>query len=168
MILLQETKQTLTFQPMFVDGSPPWYERLFVLYLLVMLIVLLVRGVRLAAGLRKLRKIEKNDPKASALAHDLWNSASFRARSLSKFSLLTFFLSLLIISMEGFDAFHGIRVQMTTVMARRVADFADKLPGFSFGMLVCVILYAFGWFFESRLNHRKAGLEHLRDASPTD
>lgn len=153
---------------MYVDGPSPWYERLFVLYLLVMLFVLLTRRVGLVVSLRRLRRIERNDPSPSASAHVLWGSASLRTRSLSKLSLLTFFLSLLIISMEAFDAFHGIRAQKTTVMAWRVADSSDKLPVFTFGMLVCVILYTVGWFFESRLNRRKASFERLRDTPPTD
>ena len=147
MILLQEVDQTVTFQPMYIDGPSPWYERLFLLYLLVVLFVLLVSGVRLVVGLRRLRRIGNGSLGASTSADDLWNALNSQAQSLSKFSLLTFFLSLL---------------------AWRVADFADKLPVFTFGMLVCVALYIVGRFFESRLNRWTASFERLRDTSSTN
>ena len=71
MILLQEVDQTVTFQPIYIDGPSPWYERLFLLYLLVVLFVLPVSGVRLVVGLRRLRRIGNGSLGASTSADDL-------------------------------------------------------------------------------------------------
>ena len=155
LMLLQE-EQTVTFEPMSICYSrPTWYEKLFVLYLIAILIFLLVRLIRCAICLHRLRKLERSQVSSAELFGTLWQQCWWNARSSTKFSFLTLLLSLITLSMSLTNEFLNLATAKQLTAAPVLSRLADKLTSFSAGLVVCILLYACGFFFESRLNRHK-------------
>ncbi len=168
-VWIQE-EQTVTFQPMFVDGKPYWMEKLFVLYLLFILLLLLNRIVRLLFSLRVLRKLNRSEQADVPVWSEVWTESWLYAHSLTKFGILTFFMSVLTLSMSIVDEFMGLATEKHYVAPFVLERLAYKLTAFNAGMVVSIALYAAGFFFESRLHRRKLAFERVwnKPASPVD
>ena len=161
MILLQE-EQTIQFSPMYVDSSPYWYEELFALYLFLAAIFWVVRAIKLIIALRKLHAIEEAVTAPRNEFHAYWDQSMVRARYLSKLAVLTFFLSVFVASMSLANALLGMVNEKTPIVSFVLIRFGEKLAPFNLGMVVCILLYASGLFFESRLNRRRMRFERSR------
>lgn len=148
--------QTVTFQPMYVDGRQPWFTQLFVLYILVVLVVFLVRFARLAVGLRKLRRVRKESVPA-AIADSLWTNCYAKAHSFKELSTLTFFASLLNFTWYSADVFFSVRAEKTTSLNYVLVRTADGLVALALGLIVCIVLYAAAIFFQAALRRRNPG-----------
>ena len=154
-----QDEQVVTFTPMYVDGSPYWAEKLFALYLLAILVLLLIRAMRCMYLMRKIRLIEKSRSSAFELLGELWQRCWWNAHSLTKFAVLTFFLSFLTLSMSLVDAFMGLATEKQFYAPFLFERLSEKLTTFNAGLVVCILLYATGFCFESRLNRRKMKFE---------
>jgi hypothetical protein len=154
-----QDEQTVTFQPTYVDGSPYWIEKLFALFLLAILVVLLVRAIRCTYFLLKIRSIEKSQTNAFELMREQWQQCWWNAHSLTKFAVLTFFLSFFTLSMSLVDAFMGLATEKQFNSLFVFGRLSEKLTTFNAGLVVCILLYATGFYFESRLNRRKMKFE---------
>lgn len=165
-----QDEQTVTFQPMFVDGKPYWMEKLFVLYLLFILLLLLDRAVRLLFNLRALRKVIGSEQVEVLVWSEVWTKSWQYAHSLTKFAILTFFMSVLTLSMSLGDEFIGLATAKHYFAPFVFERLAYKLTTFNVGLVVCILLYGFGFFFESRLHRRKLAFERVRNkpASPVN
>lgn len=158
LILLQE-EQTVTFSPTFIWIDHSWYEKLFVLGLFALLVFVLFRDVQLALGLRKLRKLARRKPVEISPWREVYDRNELRAQFLSKLSILIFFASLFMLSVAMTEAFSAFNFQKGSELQWLAVYFSEELPEFSFGMLICTLLYAGGFFFESRLNRHKLRLD---------
>jgi hypothetical protein len=112
MILFQED-QTVSFDPMYVDGPVPWYETAYALYIFAIVIVLLVRVVQIVWNLRKLRKLGKVDQVGTNDWRRVWGSTRIQAHALEKLAVLTFFLSCFVLAMEVHSAFQSLATMKT-------------------------------------------------------
>jgi hypothetical protein len=153
MILLQETEQSVPFDPVVVCGPPPWYERLFAFYLIFMVLVLAARGMQLLWNLARLRRLQREaDPKPfSAVVQ----AAHARADSLKRFSVLTLVLTLADFCFATAGMFTRISAQRTSGYAAVSGAAAIQLQITAFGLLLCAALYAAAFFFQARLARRE-------------
>jgi hypothetical protein len=103
----------------------------------------------------QLRRLRKPAPEANGfwLA---WNSCHARMASMKNWSALTFLLSFLVFAWSMTETLYGISVQKVTGTAFLAGTTAEMLMTFCFGMLVCVILYAFAFFCETLLARYKS------------
>lgn len=152
MIVFQENGETVTFSPEDLTRNPPWPEKLLGFYFLAILIVLLVRLVQIIRCLWTLRKLGSaaQDEREKA-----WALGSLRARSLRRLAVLTFFLCGLEISLVLTNDLWVVGTEKVAHSWWLLVNFAQDLTAFNFGMVVCSLLYACGFFFESRLERRK-------------
>ncbi|HWA96145.1 MAG TPA: hypothetical protein VG844_16210 [Terracidiphilus sp.] len=161
-----QDEQVVAFSPIAICyGEPPLYERLFVLGLLILVIFALVRDSQLVFRLRKLRKFERCQPLEMEAWRELWGQSLLRCQLVSKLGILAFFVSLFVISVSMTEVFSDFGHQKVTGVGALLFGLSQKLPEFSFGMLVCSLLYGSGMFFESRLNRRKLAFEKVRNKS---
>lgn len=149
--MIQEAEQTVAFDPSYIWKNPPWHEKLFTWYVLAMLVLLLIRCVQLSVGLQRLRSGQVT----ASNWHEIWTVCKMRTQSLSKFAVLTFFISVHTgtISISDFASYFALqRIPDPTLFYLGVSD---SMKLFSLGVAACVLLYASGFFFESRLNRHK-------------
>jgi len=167
MILFQDSGETVTFSPESLTRNPPWQEKLLGLYLFAMLVFLLVRVIQLIWCLLALRKIE---PVAQNHWDKTWTLGKLRARSLMRLAILTFFLCVLQISLSFTNDLWAVGTQKVAHSWCLLVEVAEGLAPFNLGMVVCVLLYSCGLYFESRLERRKLSLNAARVSSqaPTD
>jgi hypothetical protein len=136
--------------------NPPWQERLLALYLLAILIVLLVRAIQLVLCLRALHK---KGPAAKDGWDMIWTLGKLRACSLMRLATLTFFLCILEMSIGVTNDLWAVGTQKVAHSWWLLVEVAEGLAAFNVGMVTCVLLYACGFFFESRLERRKLALQ---------
>jgi hypothetical protein len=146
--------QTVSFQPMYVDGDQPWVTKLFVLYLMIVFVVSLVRVALLAANLRKLRKAKKH-PIPTPLSDALWADCYARARSFKDLSVVTFLLSLLTFAWCTANDFSSIRAVKTPNVAYVLVRTGDGLVALAFGLIICIALYSAAMLSESAIRRRR-------------
>lgn len=141
-------QESTTFQwdPMYEEHLP-WFIRLFVIYLAVVLLMFCFRAIRMLLQLRSLRKAAQ-EVNACWLA---WDSCHAKAVSLKNWSALTFLLSFLVSAWRMTETLRGIAVEKVTETAFLANTTAEVLMTFCFGMFVCAVLYAFGFFYETLL-----------------
>jgi hypothetical protein len=161
MILFQENGDTVTFSPESLTRDPPWQEKLLGFYLLAMIIVLLVRVIQL---IRCLWALHKNGPAAQDGWDQLWTLGRLRARSLMRLAILTFFVCILEMSLSFADELWAVGTQKVAHTWWLLVAVAEGLSAFNAGMVVCVVLYACGFFFESRLERRKLAFDRAPNA----
>lgn len=170
MTLLQETEQTVSFDPQFICyGSPPWYEKAFAFYLAFMLLVLAARGVQLVWHLARLRRLERevDAPRFRVL----WNTAHAHADSLRRFAVLTFVFVLADFCLAAADILAHVAMQKVSGTLLLSLDAVRQLRLSAFGLLVCAALYAAGFFFQSRLARRELSFQRQQENAaepPTD
>ncbi len=157
MILFQENEDAVGFSPENLTRNPPWRERLLALYLLAILIVLLVRAIQL---IRCLWALRKNGPSAQEGWDRIWTLGKLRARSLMRLAVLTFFLCMLEMSLSFTNELWAVGTQKAAPTRWLLVEIAEGLGAFNFGMVVCVVLYASGFFFESRLERRRLAVNN--------
>jgi hypothetical protein len=158
MILFQEDEQTVSFDPICVDGPVPWYENLYALYILVVVIVLLVRVVQIVWKLRKMRKLEKAGEDRTDNWRQIWGLAKLQAHGLEKLAVLTFFFSCFEFAMQVHHAFGSIVAGRTPFPKWPFIFLAQQTPAYGAVALICASLYACGFFFESHLERRKLAI----------
>jgi hypothetical protein len=165
MTILMQEEQTVSFNSVSICYERPhWYEDLFLLYLLVILLMLVVRSARLYLSLSALQKLEAGE--RSGTSKHIWKRSETQAHSLFRFSILTFFITLLVGSISLIDIFSAARYEKTPSTGRTFLEIANKLPEFSIGMIVCIALYATGFFFESRFNRRRLSSDQGQGSEP--
>jgi hypothetical protein len=157
MILFQENGDTVTFSPGSLTRNPPWQEKLLGLYLFAILIVLLVRVVQLTRCLWALRK---NELAAKDGWDKAWTLGKLRARSLMRLAVLTFFLCTLEMSLSLTNQLWAVGTRNVAYSWWTLVGVAEELGAFNAGMVVCVSLYACGFFFESRLERRRLAVDN--------
>ncbi len=165
MTLLQETEQTVSFDPQFIwYGNPPWYEKAFAFYLAFMLLVLVARGAQLVWHLARLRRLQREGNVARFSA--LRRTAHVHADSLRRFSVLTFVFVMADFCLAAADILAHVAMQKVSGTLRLSLDGAQQLRLSAFGLLVCAALYAAGFFFQSRLARRELAFdrEHAKSA----
>ena len=163
MILFQETGDTVSFSPEDFTRNPPWQEKLFAVYLLAILIVLVVRAIQL---IRCLWVLRKNGPAAQDGWEQVWTLGRLRARSLMRLAILTFFLCILEVSASFTDELWAVGTQKVAHTWWLLVEVAEGLGAFNAGMVVCVLLYVCGFFFESRLERRRLAVKTDRVPLP--
>ncbi|MDE3202141.1 MAG: hypothetical protein KGN79_14595 [Acidobacteriota bacterium] len=160
-----QDEQTVSFQPIGIWIDHSWLEKLFVLGLFALFVFVVIRDVRLAIRLWKLRKLERAQPLQIAHWRAVWDQSNWHAQILTKLSIFVFFVSLFMFSVVMTESFSAFSFQKSTALNWVVIYLSQELPEFSFGMLVCSMLYGSGFFFESRLHRRKLAFESLRNKS---
>jgi hypothetical protein len=133
-------------------GRLPWSTRLFIVYLAVVLLLFCFGAVRMLWHLRRLRNFA---PEAYQFL-PAWNSCHTRMVSMKNWSALTFLLSFLVLAWSMKETLSEISVQKWIGTAFIAATTAEMLMTFCFGMLMCVILYAFAFFCEALLERYKS------------
>ena len=141
---------TIDWHPMY-EGQLTWSTRLFVIYLVVILLVFCFRAIRMLWHLRGLRKAGQ-EANSFWLA---WDSSHARTVSIKNWSALTFLLSFFVSAWSMIGTLRGISMQKVTGTVFLAGATAEVLTVFCFGMLVCVVLYAFAFFYETLLLHCK-------------
>ncbi len=164
MILFQDSGETVTFSPGSFTRNPSWPEKLLVLYLLAILIFLLVRVIQLIWCLRSLRKRE---PVAQDGWDKVWCLGKLRSRSLMRLAFLTLLVCVLEISLTVTDGLWAIGTQKGAHSWWLLVEVAEDLGPFNAGMAICIVLYAFGFFFESRLERRRLAISTAQVPSRT-
>jgi len=147
--------QTVSFQPMYVDGDQPWVTKLFVLYLLIVGVASTVRVVLLAANLRKLRKAEKN-PIPALLSDALWTDCYSKAHSFKDLSVVTFLLSLLNFVWCTANDLISIRAEKTPNVAYVLARTGDGLVALGLGLIFCIALYSAAMLSGAAIRRRRS------------
>jgi len=167
MILFQDSGETVTFSPESLTRNPPWQEKLLGLYLFAMLVFLLVRVIQLIWCLLALRKIE---PVAQNHWDKTWTLGKLRARSLMRLAILTFLLCVLEMSLSFTNVLWVVGTQKVAHTWWLLVEVAENLGAFNAGMVVCIVLYACGSFFESRLERRRLAVNtaHVPSQAPRD
>ena len=153
MIVIKD-EQTVTFQPIAVDGPQPWYERLFVLYLLAVLVVFLVRAIRLVVNLYKLRRAQKQALPAP-VSEALWMNCHAKVYSFKELCTLTFLISLFVSAWSLADVLFSAGTAKALNSAFLMADAAHGLISLNTGLIVCIVLYGGAMFFGSLLRRQK-------------
>jgi hypothetical protein len=152
MILFQENSDTVTFSPNGLIGDPPTHQKLFTFYLLAVLIFLLVRIIQL---IRCLWALRRSQPAAQKVWEKAWALGKLRTCSLMRLAFLTFFLCVLEVSLTLTNTLSLVGTGRTAHSWWLLDGVAQNLAAFDFGIIVSAALYAFGFFFESRLERRK-------------
>jgi hypothetical protein len=167
MILFQESGDTVSFSPESLTRNPPWQEKLLGFYLLAILIVLLVRVIQL---IRCLWALRKNGPAAQDGWENIWTLGKLRARSLMRLAILTFFLCILEMSGSFANDLWAVGTQKVAHSWWLLVEVAEDIGAFNAGIVVCIVLYACGFFFESRLERRKLAVQTapVPSRAPTD
>lgn len=154
---------TIEWDPMY-EGQLPWPTRLFVIYLAVVVVLFCFRAIRMLWHLRSLRKVaQETNAELGSGFWLAWDSCHARTISIKNWSTLTFLLSFLISSWNITETLKGMSTQKVTGTAFLAGATAEVLTAFYFGMFVCVVLYAFGFFCETLLLRYK-----MRQPLPTD
>jgi hypothetical protein len=164
MILFQDNGQTVTFSPEGFPRNPPWPEKLLGFYILAILIVLLVRIIQLIRCLLASRKI---GPAALDGWDRVWTLGKLRARSLRRLAILTLFVCILEISLSFTNGLWEVGTQKVAHSWWLLVSVAEDLGAFNVGMAICIVLYAFGFFFESRLERRRLAISTAQAPSRT-
>ena len=166
MILFQENGDTVSFSPEDFTRNPPWQEKLLAFYLLAILIVLLVRVIQL---IRCLWALHKDGSAVHDGRHRIWTLGKLRARSLLRLAILTFFLCVLEASSNFTNELWAIGTQKVAHTWWLLVAVAEGLGAFNAGMVVCALLYACGFFFESRLERHQLAVNstHVPSQRPT-
>jgi|GEM_PF-5581780 len=157
MILLQDAEQTVSFDPLYINSTPPWYEKIFALYLAFMLLVLVARGAQLCWHLARLRRLQKAE--ATTRFNALCRTAHVHADSLRRFSVLTFVFVLADFCLAAANILANVAEMKSPVYRWISRDASDLLYLSAFGLLVCAALYAAGFFFQSRIACRQLSFE---------
>jgi hypothetical protein len=167
MILFQENGDAVGFSPEYITRNPPWQEKLLGFYLLAILIVLFVRAIQLTRCLWALRK---NGPAAQDGWDKVWTLGKLRTRSLMRLAVLTFFLCILEMSLSLTNDAWAVGTQKVVHTSWLLVEVAEDIRVFNAGMVVCVVRYACGFFFESRLDRRRLAVNtaHVPSQAPTD
>jgi hypothetical protein len=165
MIYLQEDPQTVTFDPMYVDGPVPWHARLFALYIIAIVILMIVRLGQIILNVRELRRLEKAHGDGAESWQQVWGLAKLQAQGLEKFAVLTFFLTGFEFSTQVGDAFSGFATAKLPFPKWPFISISRQTPADGAAILICALLYAFGFFFESRLERRKLALDRAPNAT---
>jgi len=156
MILFQENGDTVGFSPENLTRNPPLQEKLLAFYLLAILIALLIRSIQLIRCLQALRR------SGSAVQDGwdkVWTLGKLRARSLMRLAVLTSFLCILEMSLTFANDLWAVGTQKVVHTTWLLVEVAEDIRAFNAGMVVCVALYACGFFFESRLERRRLALD---------
>jgi hypothetical protein len=138
------------------EGHLDWSSRLFIIYLFAVLLLSCFRAVRMFWHLRNLRAAAQ-ESNAFRLA---WDVAQARMASTKNWSVLTFVLSFLVAAWNMTRVLRGISMEKVTGTAFFAGATAEVLTGFCVGMLVCAVLYALSFFYETLLLRHK--LRQLR------
>ena len=167
MIVFQENGATGSFSPEDLTRNPPLQEKLLGFYLLAILIVLLVRAIQL---IRCLWALRKNGPAAQERWDKVWTLGNLRARSLMRLAVLTFLLCVLEMSLSFTNVLWVVGTQKVAHTWWLLVEVAENLGAFNAGMVVCIVLYACGSFFESRLERRRLAVNtaHVPSQAPRD
>lgn len=151
MILIQENGDTVSYSPESLTRNPPWQEKLLGLYILAILIVLLIRAIQL---IRCLWELRDDGPAAQDGWKKTWTLGKLRARSLMRLAILTFFLCILEMSLSFTNDLWAVGTQKVAQLRWLLVGVAEDTGAFNAGLVLCVVLYACGFFFESRLERR--------------
>jgi hypothetical protein len=80
-------------------------------------------------------------------------------------AVLTFFLCVLDLSLTLTNVLSEVGNGRTAHSWFILDGFAQELAPYNAGMIVCIALYACGFFFESRLGRRKLALDRAPNAT---
>jgi hypothetical protein len=156
---MQET--TVPFEPMY-EGQLAWFVKLFVIYLAAALLTSVLRAIRLMWSLHSLRKMERESAdRVNAGFQFLWDSCHAKTASVKNLSAMTFLLSFLVSAWRMTEILRGVSMEKVTGTAFLAGAAAEVFTVFSLGILVCAILYAIAFFYETALVRCK-----LRAARP--
>ena len=86
----------------------------------------------------------------------LWNSCSVKTASMKNLSALTFLLAFLVCAWRMVEILRGVSMEKVTGTTFLAGAAAEALTTFSLGIVVCVILYGFAFFYEAALERGKA------------
>ena len=154
MIVIKD-EQTVTFQPGYMYGPTPWYERLFVLYLLAVLVIFLIRVTGLAVNLYKLRKARKQALQAP-VSEALWMDCHAKVYSFKELCTLTLLISFFVSAWHTADVLFSVGTAKALNTAFVMADAAHGLIVFNSGLIVCIVLYGGAMFFGGVVRRSKA------------
>ncbi len=157
--------QTVSFQPMYVDGAQPWYTQVFALYILIVLVVFIVRAIKIIVNLRKLR-IARKRPVPATVVSSLWAHCCAKAHSFKELSVLTFFASLLNVTWSTANVFFSARAEKITNINFVLTETADGLVSLALGLIICIALYASAMLFQAMLRRQNpSDLLPVRDGN---
>lgn len=160
MMAIMQEDQTVSFQPMYVDGPLPWYERLFALYLLAVLLIYLFRVVRLAINLYKLRK-EREQFLAAPVANALLTDCYARVRSFKEISVLTLLISSLCFTWYTADSFSSVITAKAADFAFVLREVANALGSLMAGLVLSIVLYSTAMLSGAMLSRRNSASSAL-------
>jgi hypothetical protein len=138
---MQET--SVAWEPMY-ESHLRWFTKAF---------VSVARGLTLVWWLWRL---DMNQQGAE------WESCQAKTASIKRLSILTFLLSLLAFAWSTTKILQGVAVQKVAGSAFLAGAIAETLTVFSFGILVCAVLYGFVVFCEGALARRKMAFSQAK------
>lgn len=153
-----QEEQTVSFDPMYVDGPVPWFERLFMLYLLLVSLTAIIRFLRLAWALRRHRKEQKSASFSGLDSQDFWDSCRTRCQSLRNSSILTFLLTTLVTAWSAVNMFTQVTVQKTASLIAIAGATSETLTTFSIGIIVCTMIFCCAIFLERLISSERRRL----------
>jgi len=147
---------TIPFEPIY-EGHSPWFVKLFLVYLAAVLLTSAFRAVRLVWSLRGLQEMKREGAdKLDTRFQFLWNSCSVKTASMKNLSALTLLLAFLVCVWRMGEILRGVSMEKATGTTFLAGAAAEALTTFCLGIVVCVILYAFAFFYEAALERCKA------------
>jgi hypothetical protein len=152
--------QTVSFEPMYVDGDQRWVTKLFVLYLLIVLVMFLIRAIILAADLRKLR-IAQMQVLPARVSDGLWSDLYSTVRSFKDFPAITFLLALLNFTWCAADDLLSIRAVKVANVGYVLARIGEELAPLETGLILCILLYSAAMLSQAVLRRRRAASSAL-------
>ena len=144
-------EMTIGWDPVY-EGRLPWCLRLFISYLAAVLVMFCFRAIRMLLHLRRLQN-------AAQEVNEFWltwDSCHAKTVSIKNWVGLTFLLSFLVSAWSMTGTLRGIIAEKLTGTAFLAGATAEVLTTFCFGMFVCAVLYAFGFFYETQLLRHKS------------
>ena len=150
-----QEEQTVSFEPMYVDGPMPWHQRLFVWYVWLVAVLIVFRLVKFGIRLHRLKKLSKADGKDCIGFSVLWADSYEMAGSMKNFAVLTFLLSILEFSWSAIDNFSSLQMQKTSHWQPIVMRLTDALGAFMAGLIICIALFASSMLMQYLLKRRK-------------
>jgi hypothetical protein len=151
--------QTVTFQPMSLEGRVPWFVNLFVIYLLCVLLMTAADAVRILWTLRKHRKAQEAEAPLESSSHSMWEICDSKIRSIKNFSHLTFLLAVLVLSWNATNILAGVFTAKAPSFPFAAGELAEALVPFTMGIIFSSAQFSCGMFLESLVRRRRPLLD---------
>jgi NADH:ubiquinone oxidoreductase subunit 3 (subunit A) len=151
--------QTVSFQPMSLEGRVPWFVNLFVIYLLCVLLMTVVHAIRILWTLRKHRRVQEREAPLESVSQSIWELCHSKIRSIKNFSHLTLRLAALVLSWNATNILAGVFTEKAPSFPYVAGELAEALVPFLMGIIICSAQFSCVIFLESLVRRRRIMLD---------